>query len=75
MNKLNRTAMLAIATLAVAGLPPSSYASATARKLAAMVGKPKQPKVVTDFDREQLAKAQAKRDKKAARNLKIGRAM
>ena len=37
--------------------------------------KPEQPKVVTDFDREQLAKAQAKREKKAARNLKIGRDM
>ena len=66
MNKLNRAGMLAIAALAAADFLPSSYASATVRK-------PRKPKVVTDFDREQLAKAQAKRDKKAARNLKIGR--
>jgi hypothetical protein len=65
--KLNRTSLLAIAALAAMGMPTSYTLTASQE--------PKQPKVVTDFDLEQLAKAQAKRDKKAARNLKIGRAM
>ena len=68
MSKLNSAGILAIAALVAAGFPPSSYASAIVRK-------PRKPKVVTDFDREQLAKAQAKREKKKARNLKIWRAM